>query len=245
MTLIPITTGRIPNSLMASQAVYNINSVEDQLNQVEEEIETGQQLSTPGQNPTATAIVLPLQQQLAAQTQYQSNVTTDQSLLQNTDTALQTVSTDISQANSLLLSGLGATSTSTDNQALAAQVSTIIQSMVNTANTTFDGQYIFGGSATQSAPFQQLSSGAVLYSGNQASINSTIGSGIVAANNIDGVTAFGAISTPVGSDVDPALTPQTNLSDLNNGQGVQAGSIQVTVNTSGTPVTETVDLSHA
>ncbi len=244
MTLIPITTGRIPNSLMASQAANNINSVEDQLNQVEQEIETGQQLFTPGQNPTATAIVLPLQQQLAAQTQYQANLTTDQSFLQNTDTALQTVSTGVSQANSLLLSGIGATSTPTENQALAGQVSTIIQSLVNTANTTFDGQYLFGGSNTQTPPFQVLANGAVLYNGNQASINSNIGSGLVAPNNIDGITAFGAISTPVGSDIDPALTSETSLSDLNNGQGVQAGSIQVTVNT-GTPVSETVDLSHA
>jgi flagellar hook-associated protein 3 FlgL len=244
MTLIPITTGRIPNSLMASQAANNINSVEDQLNQVEQEIETGQQLSTPGQNPTATAIVLPLQQQLAAQTQYQANLTTDQSFLQNTDTALQTVSTGVSQANSLLLSGIGDTSTPTDNQALASQVSTIIQSLVNTANTTFDGQYLFGGSNTQTAPFQMLASGAVLYNGNQASINSNVASGLVTPNNVDGITAFGAISTPVGSDVDPALTQQTSLSGLNNGQGVEAGSIQVTVNT-GTPVTETVDLSHA
>ena len=244
MTLIPITTGRIPNSLIASQTANNMNAVEDQLNQVEQEIETGQQLITPGQNPTATAIVLPLQQQLAAQTQYSANLTTDQSFLQNTDTALQTVSTGVSQANSLLLSGLGATSTSTDNQALAEQVSTIIQSLVNTANTTFDGQYLFGGSDTQTAPFQQLANGSVLYNGNQASINSNIASGLIAPNNIDGITAFGAISTPVGSDIDPALTPQTSLSDLNNGQGVQAGSIQVTVNT-GTPVTETVDLSHA
>jgi len=103
---------------------------------------------------------------------------------------------------------------------------------------------LFGGSNTQTPPFQVLANGAVLYNGNQASINSNIGSGLVAPNNIDGITAFGAISTPVGSDIDPALTSQTSLSDLNNGQGVQAGSIQVTVNT-GTPVSETVDLSHA
>jgi flagellar hook-associated protein 3 FlgL len=244
MTLIPITSGRIPNSLMASQAANNINTVEDQLNQIEQEIETGQQLTTPGQNPTATAIVLPLQQQLAAQTQYQANLTTDQSFLQNTDTAMQTVSSGISQANSLLLSGLGDTSTPTQNQALAGQVSTIIQGLVNTANSTFNGQYLFGGSKSQSPPFQVLANGAVLYNGDQASINSNVASGLVSPNNIDGVTAFGAISTPVGANVDPALTSQTNLSDLNDGRGVMPGSIQVTVNT-GTPVTETVDLSHA
>src|ERR1700691_1217933 len=114
MTVAPISSGQIPNSLIASQFEYNLNSVMDQLNTVEQEVETGQQLFTPGQNPTATAIVLPLQQQLANQTEYQTNLTTDQSLLQSTDSALQDVSTSISQANSLLLSGLGTTSTATE-----------------------------------------------------------------------------------------------------------------------------------
>jgi len=244
MSIAPILSGRIPNSLVASQVIDNINTVEDSLNNVEQEVETGQQLVTPGQNPTATAIVLPLQQQLASQTQYQSNLTTDQSFLQSTDSALQNVSSSISQANSLLLSGLGATSTATDNQALAGQVATIIQGLVNTANSTFQGQYLFGGSENQTPPFQVLASGAVLYNGNQASINSNIDTGLVTPNNVSGVAAFGAISTPVGSDIDPALTLQTNLSDLNNGSGVSPGSIQVTVD-NGTPVTETVDLSNA
>jgi flagellar hook-associated protein 3 FlgL len=244
MSVISMSTGPIPNQLIASQIVNNINTLQDQLNTVEQQVETGQQLTTPGQNPTATAIVLPLQQQLASQTQYQNNLTVDASLLQSTDSALQGVSTAVSQANSLLLSGLGTTSTASENQALSSQVSTIIQGLVNTANTTFQGQYLFGGSNTQTAPFQILGNGTVRYNGDQSSINSNVDAGLVAPNNTDGITAFGAISTPVGSDVDPALTTQTSLSDLNDGQGVPAGSIQVTVN-NGTPVTETVDLSHA
>jgi flagellar hook-associated protein 3 FlgL len=244
MSVTPISTGPIPTSLIAAQFDNNIDTVQDQLNTVEQQIETGQQLFTPGQNPTATSIVLPLQEQLASQTQYQTNLTTDQSLLQNTDTALQSVSSSISQANTLLLSGLGTTSTATENQALADQVGTIIQGLVNTANSTFQGQYLFSGSPSQTPPFQILASGAVRYNGDQSSINSNVGPGVVTPNNIDGITAFGAISTPVGSNVDPALTLQTNLSDLNNGRGVPSGSIQVTVN-NGTPMTETVDLSHA
>ena len=240
----PIISGRIPISLVASQVVGNVNSVEDSLDTVEQQVETGQQFFTPGQNPTATSIVLPLQEQSATQTQYQTNLTTDQSFLQTSDTSLQTVATSISQANSLLLSGLGTTSTASQNQAIASQVGSIIQGLVATANSSLQGEYLFGGSETQTAPFTVLQSGAIRYNGNQASINSNINTGLIAANNVDGVTAFGAISTPVGSDVDPALTLQTNLSDLNNGSGVQAGSIQVTVN-NGTPVTETVDLSSA
>ncbi len=57
---------------------------------------------------------------------------------------------------------------------LASQVSTIIQGLVNTANTTFQGQYLFGGSNTQTAPFQILGNGTVRYNGDQSSINSNV-----------------------------------------------------------------------
>jgi flagellar hook-associated protein 3 FlgL len=125
-------------------------------------------------------------------------------------------------------------------------VGTIISGLVNTANSTFQGRYLFAGSASQQPPFTELANGTVLYSGNQATINSQANSGLVLPNNLDGVAAFGAISTPVGSDINPAITLQTSLSDLNSGRGVPAGSIQVTLApTAGPTTTATIDLSQA
>jgi flagellar hook-associated protein 3 FlgL len=239
-----ILPGRVPLSLMASQMVDNINTLESSLDTLDEQISSGQQLTLPSDNPTATSIVLQLQDELATNTQDTTNVSTDQSLMSATDSALQSVSSALSQANSLLLSGNNSTNTTTEFQSLANQVQSIIQGLLNTANSTYQGQYLFGGSETNSPPFQQLSDGTILYTGDNASINSYIDGNLTVANNVTGIAAFGAISTPVGSDVDPAVTLQTNLSDLNGGSGVQLGEIQVTVNT-GTPQTETVNLAGA
>jgi flagellar hook-associated protein 3 FlgL len=246
MSIAGIGIGTLPNSLIAAQNNNNINSLMTQLQQISEQLSTGLQFTLPGQNPQATSSILPIQQTIAAQTQYQTNLTTDQGFLGTTDSSLQTVATSIDQANSLLLGGLGTTSTPAQNQASAVQVGTIITGLVNTANSTFQGQYLFAGSASQQPPFQLLASGAVLYTGNQASINSQVDPNLVLPNNVDGVTAFAALSPPVGSDVNPAVTLQTSLSDLNNGRGVPAGSIQVTLTpTAGPATTETIDLSHA
>ncbi len=246
MALTGVGLGSLPNSLIASQNINNLNSLMTQLQQLDEQLSTGLSFSLPGQNPQATSSILPIQQTIAAQSQYQTNLTTDQGFLGTTDSALQTVATSIDQASSLLLGGLGATSTAAQNQASAVQVGTIISGLVNTANSTFQGQYLFGGSEAKQAPFQVLTSGAILYTGNQASINSQVDAGLVLPNNIDGVTAFGAISPPIGNDVNPAVTLQTSLSDLNNGRGVPAGSIQVTLTpTSGPATTKTIDLSKA
>lgn len=246
MSLVSIGMGALPNSLIAAQNNNNIHSLMTQLQQLDQQLSTGLQFTLPGENPQATSSILPIKQGIAALNQYQTNLTTDQGFLSTTGSAMLTVATSINQASSLLLGGLGATSTPAQNQASATQVGTIISGLVNAANSTFQGQYLFGGSQSQQPPFQVQSSGAILYTGNQASINSQVDAGLVIPNNIDGVTAFGGISPPVGSDVDPAVTQQTSLSSLNNGRGIPPGSIQVTLTpTSGPATTATIDLSQA
>ncbi len=246
MSIVGIGMGSVSNSLIASQNTNNINSLMQQLQTLDQQLSSGLAFSLPGQNPQATSSILPINQDIAAQNQYQTNLTTDLGFLNDTDTSLQTLSTSIDQANSLLLGGIGATSTAAQNSAAAVQVGSIISGLVNTANSTFEGQYLFAGSESQQPPFQVQQDGSVLYTGNQDSINSQVSAGLVLPNNISGVTAFGAISTPISSDVNPAVTPQTNLSDLNNGRGVPAGSIQVTLApTAGPPITETINLSQA
>jgi len=243
MSIMGLGVGTISNTSIASQNNTNVNSLMQQLQQLDEELSTGLQFTLPGQNPQATSSILPIQQNIASQTQYQTNLTTDQGFLNDTDTSLQTVASSLDQANSLLLGGLGATATPSENQAAATQVGSIISGLVNAANSTFQGQYLFGGSETQQAPFQVQSDGNILYTGNTASINSQVSAGLVLPNNVNGATAFGALSTPVGSNVNPAVTLQTNLSDLNNGRGVPAGSIQVTLDpTAGPSTTETINL---
>jgi flagellar hook-associated protein 3 FlgL len=246
MSIMGLGVGTISNTSIASQNNTNVNSLMQQLQQLDEELSTGLQFTLPGQNPQATSSILPIQQNIASQTQYQTNLTTDQGFLNDTDTSLQTVASSLDQANSLLLGGLGATATPSENQAAATQVGSIISGLVNAANSTFQGQYLFGGSETQQAPFQVQSDGNILYTGNTASINSQVSAGLVLPNNVNGATAFGALSTPVGANVSPAVTLQTNLSDLNNGRGVPAGSIQVTLDpTAGPSTTETINLSQA
>ena len=107
-----MSTGPIPNSLIASQNVNNINTLQDQLNTVEQQVETGQQLICPGQNPTATAIVLPLQTTARQPDAVPEQPHDGPSLpTEHRFRRCRDVSTSLSQANSLLLSGLGTTST--------------------------------------------------------------------------------------------------------------------------------------
>ena len=127
---------------------------------------------------------------------------------------------------------------------MADEVNGLIQQVLNAANTKFHGRYLFGGSQSTSQPFETIANGLVRYNGDAGQNPSYIDFNLTVANNLDGVSAFNALSPAAGQDVNPAVTLDTKLSDLNGGAGVSLGPITVTVDT-GTPVTATVDLTHA
>jgi flagellar hook-associated protein 3 FlgL len=72
---------------------------------------------------------------------------------QTADSALQTASNLVDQLRSIAAEGATGTATATTRTELAQQVQQIGQQLVSIANTTVQGQYIFGGDASSTAPY--------------------------------------------------------------------------------------------
>eukprot|EP00913_Durusdinium_trenchii_P013353 g12534.t1 len=195
-------------------------------------------LATLGINTVA------LQKTIERKSQMQVNVATDRSLLNASEAALASVSDSLVQAKTLLIAGVGDTATDAEKLAMATEVASMIKGVVSTANTKFRGRFLFAGSETGQEPFAIAGGGDVRYSGDAQEINSYIDFDFLLANNVSGDEAFNALTDPVGNSVDPALTLDTRLADLNGGDGVPLGAIDVTIDNGG-PVTQTVDLTGA
>ena len=115
--------------------------------------------------------------------------------------------------------------------------------MLDTANQQYDGRYLFSGSESTTAPFEQTASGNILYNGNESNLSSYSDAGVLFNANVSGDAAFGAVSAPVqgATDLNPTLTFDTPLSDLNGGQGVAKGSIEISDGSN----SSVIDLSQA
>jgi flagellar hook-associated protein 3 FlgL len=245
MSIGPIFPGRIPNSLNTAAIQDYLQTDNQQLMKLQQQIATGQKLQVPSDDPIAASQTLALQGQLTFATTAQTNVQTDNSLLGATDSALGSISTLLNSAKSLVMQGIGSDSTATQKQALADQVGSLIQQAVNLGNTQFRGRYLFGGSNSSQPPFSVQADGSVLYTGDSAQLQSIINSNTTITTNIDGVTAFGAQTPPVSGNLNPALTLSTQLKDLNGGQGAKLGPISITLQSGLTTQTQTVDLTGA
>ncbi|MBI1310994.1 flagellar hook-associated protein 3 [bacterium] len=245
MSLGPILPGRLPNSFAASRLTTQIQSAQTEMQRLQDQLTTGQKYLVGSEDPASALRTIILQKRIEQNQQFTANVQTDQSLLSATDNAYSVVSDSINQVKSLVLQGIGNTVSVDARQGLATEVDGVIEQLLNTANTTFRGRYLFGGSQSGTTPFELLGNGQVRYNGDTQTLNSLTGTGQLVANNLDGVTAFNALTTIDSGDLNVALTSNTRLSDLHAGRGLDLGSIKVTVDDGTTSETKNVDLTSA
>lgn len=245
MSIGPITSGRAPNALAFERLNQQIQSGQNQLQRLQDQLTTGQQYLAPSEDPASALSAIILQTRLERQQQYKANVETDRSFLGATENAFSSVSNTVNSAKSIILQGIGDTSTSTEREALATEVGGLIQQVLNTANTRFRGRFLFGGTETNSAPFELTGNGNVLYNGNSQQIVSNIDSAQQIVNNLDGHSAFNTLTTVEGDDLNVALTSETRLTQLHGQTGLKLGSVDVVLEDGGTTVSRSVDLSLA
>jgi len=245
MAIGPILPGRLPNALAAGRLAKNVEANKFALQELEDQITTGHQFQTIGQSPAKALRTVILQKTLERKQQFVANVQTDRSLLNATEDALTSVGDSLNTAKALLLQGLSSGANDTEREALANEVSSIIQSITTAGNSKFRGRFLFGGSESQQVPFDLVGTGQVRYRGDAASVESFLDYDIKVTNNIDGVTAFNALATVRGQDLDVALTLDTRIADLHGGEGVELGTIVVSASDGATTTAVEVDLSNA
>lgn len=242
MSIGPILPGRLPSTMLSERLKVSLSDNARELMNLEQQVSTGQKFSIASESPGAALRTIILQTTLERQQQYQANISTSTSLLSLSEEALSSVGDALNQAKSLSLIGIGTTVTDSERLALADEIASLRTQVVNAGNTTFRGQYLFSGSETDVAPFEERADGQVVYHGDSHQIQSYINVQTFLPNNFDGISAFSASTPEVGGDIDPALTLQTKISDLNSGRGLDLGSITVTLD-NGSAQTQTVDLS--
>jgi len=236
-----LPTSRVSDSFARQQLVNQIEQNQLTMSQLEEQLSTGQAFQLPSDNPTAAAQGISINSIIQQQTQVQANLTSAQGYLNSASSTLANVATLVASIQSTALGAVGTSATSSTQTAAESQIAADLSQLLGYANTNFEGEYLFSGSKTNTAPYAQVAGG-IQYQGNNANLETYSGLTSLVASNIPGQQAFGGVSSPVDSvALTPTLNASTQLSQLNGGQGVDAGSITV----SNGLASSTVDLSGA
>lgn len=133
-----------------------------------QQLASGKLINMPSDNPAGAAELVQNQTEQNETDQFLQNTSSVEGLLQTADSSLSSVVDAVTQAISLGTQGANGTNSSANLQAIAQQVQGIQDQVLQLANSSYQGNYIFAGTATNTVPFTLNPSSAdgVTYNGN-------------------------------------------------------------------------------
>jgi flagellar hook-associated protein 3 FlgL len=154
--------------------------------------------------------------QSSSDTQYLQNISSLTGSLNVADSALSSVVEALTSAQTLGVEGANGTVNTQNQQALAQQVQGIQQQVLGLANTTYNGQYLFSGTATTTQPYvaDGNAPSGVNYNGNDNSNSVEISQGQAMPTSLPGSQLFSNSTTNVFQslqDLYTALSTNTNI----------------------------------
>jgi flagellar hook-associated protein 3 FlgL len=196
------------NPNMAPDVLAAIWQTQSQEQSALQELSTGKRVNVPSDDPLAAAEMVGNQDQSNRVDQYLQNIDTLNSQVQTADTALSSVVTALTQAISLGVEGSTGTVSDANRQQIAQNLQGIQAQIVQLANTSVSGSYLFGGTATTAAPYtlDSTSPSGVTYNGNSGTNTVQIADGLNVQTNLPGNLLFQNSSGDVFGSLQALIT---------------------------------------
>jgi flagellar hook-associated protein 3 FlgL len=166
---------------MVGSALTNMQDQTAQIANLQEQAATGLKVSQASDNPSAMQMILAGQNEQSQLDAYLNNITSAQSSLNGSVSALQQADNLLSQAKSIALQGANSTNDASSLGALADQVDQLISQMLSVANSQQNGEYIYAGTASKTTPFvvtatnNQGQPAAIAYQGSEQGMQVGVG----------------------------------------------------------------------
>lgn len=190
------------------------------LSKTQNQIATGKRVQTPADDPVAAVHIMELQRALQEAEQFGKNADMAHNRLTLEEQALSDVGTLLQRVRELAVQGNNASVDEQSRKMLATEIRGRLQELVDIANRRdANGEYLFGGYATLSKPFQ-MSGDTVEYRGDQGSRLLQVGPSQKVADSHSGFDVFLRVPEGNGRFV-------TAASNLNTGTGVISGGTLV------------------
>jgi flagellar hook-associated protein 3 FlgL len=165
--------GRITTQMTASMTLNDLQQSLNRLDTTQQQLSSGKKLNQPSDDPYGTSQAMSLNGQLSSLNDYTNNITDGTAWTQQATTSLGDIDSMVQRVRELVVQASNGTYTQSDLNASASEVNQLIDAIKQEANASYNGQYIFSGTSTGTAPYQTGSTDT--YQGGTGSVNRLIG----------------------------------------------------------------------
>ena len=192
---------RVSSKMMADNITNNIMKHSQELLKYQTQIVTGKKINKPSDDPVAMGKILDHRRTISKIDQYNRNISRGTPRVDFNEAVLDTVTDLVHQAKSI-----AADPDLQYNVTLAQEIATIRDQVIQLANSKLNGNYVFSGDQTDTAPFDAAGT----YNGDTASKDYLIADNIQISINADGSDIFQGADDVFDSlsDLETALLAQ-------------------------------------
>jgi flagellar hook-associated protein 3 FlgL len=193
-----------------------LNQTQLQAEQDELELSTGSSVNEPSDNPLAAALLIENNDQTTFNAGYLQSLNTVNGQLSTADSTLNSVETALQQAVSLGVEGANGTLSNSDRTDIAQELQGIQSQLISLANTSYEGNYLFGGTETSAPPYIASTSdpSGVTYNGNSSVNSVSVGNGYKIGVNVPGSQLFSATGNNVFLALNDLITAMQSNGDI-------------------------------
>ncbi|HWR56541.1 MAG TPA: flagellar hook-associated protein FlgL [Negativicutes bacterium] len=144
---------RITNGMQSNSLLRSLQGSNERSYKLQEQLSTGRRINRPSDDPVGVSRSLKLNRDLSENGQYTRNVQDAMAFLDATDTALGGVGDILQRIQELAVSGANDSLPQASKNALADEVDELLGQLIQVANTTHSGVYIFAGEKVLTQPY--------------------------------------------------------------------------------------------
>jgi flagellar hook-associated protein 3 FlgL len=131
----------------------DLSRVQSQIDTAERQISSGLKISQPSDSPDQLEALMRVRADLDRNAQVGTNLSVVKTETNSAEQALETGTQLMDRVTSLALQGANTTETASQRQAIALEVTSILQQLVGLSQTQVHGRYVFSGDQGQSASY--------------------------------------------------------------------------------------------
>ncbi len=167
---------RVTTEMVIGSTLADINNTQLAMDRTQGELSSGRTILEPSDNPFGASQVITLQSSLDGLTTYEKSAQSGISWLNTASGALSNINEVSQRVRELVVQAANGINNKADLENIADEVQQIAETVKQDADTQYAGQYVFSGTATATAPYQQ-GEGKDAYQGNEGTIARAIGPG--------------------------------------------------------------------
>lgn len=168
-----------------------VQQSQSSMNIATQQLSTGRSVNQLSDDPGAVASLIGNHDQAGQDAQFLRNTSTLQGRFQVADSTLSNVVAVLTRAVALGTEGANGTLSAADRQAVAGEVQGLTSQLLSLANATYQGNYIFAGTAVQTQPFTlDTTTNAVTYNGDANTTSVDLSNGNPIKTDVPGSQLF-------------------------------------------------------